>query len=168
MSYTDPQQTAQNPMAASVARSVKKRDEAIAANATGPDPITTNLTSLVQGGVNMLTEKKKALNKLNKSVLQEDQKIYDKIGGFTTAYEGFDAKSEAFFGELIEKYNTIKTHLNNGSLRDVSLGQKDLANIKNIVDQYGAAIPKVLAMADEIDAAAKIAGEEGVGDKSRL
>ena len=166
MSYKNPEILSNNPMSASVAKSVAERDAARAAF-TKDNVNATNISSLIKGGINML-EKKKKLNKLNKAVLKEDQRIYDKVGSFVTEFEGFDAKSEAFFGELVEKYNTIKTHLNNGTLKDVTLGQKDLAEIKNLVDLYGAAIPKVLAVADEIDAAAKIAGEQGMGAAGTL
>ena len=166
MSYKNPEILKNNPMSASVAKSVAERDAARAAF-TKDNVNATNISSLIKGGINML-EKKQKLNKLNKAVLKEDQRIYDKVGSFVTEFEGFDAKSEAFFGELVEKYNTIKTHLNNGTLKDVTLGQKDLAEIKNLVDLYGAAIPKVLAVADEIDAAAKIAGEQGMGAAGTL
>ncbi len=167
MSYKDPKILQNNPMSASMARTVKERDAARAASASD-NAVNANLSSLVQGGVNLITQKKKDLNKLNKAVLREDQRIYDKVGSFVTEYEGFNGKSEEFFGNLIEKYNTIKTHLNNGTLKDITLGQKDLADIKNIVDQYGNAIPKVLAMASEIDQAAKIAGEQGLGAAGTL
>ncbi len=167
MSYKDPKILQNNPMSASMARTVKERDAARAASASD-NAVSANLSSLVQGGVNLITQKKKDLNKLNKAVLREDQRIYDKVGSFVTEYEGFNGKSEEFFGTLIEKYNTIKTHLNNGTLKDITLGQKDLADIKNIVDQYGTAIPKVLAMASEIDQAAKIAGEQGLGAAGTL
>jgi len=167
MSYKDPKILQNNPMSASMARTVKERDAARAASASD-NAVSANLSSLVQGGVNLITQKKKDLNKLNKAVLREDQRIYDKVGSFVTEYEGFNGKSEEFFGNLIEKYNTIKTHLNNGTLKDITLGQKDLADIKNIVDQYGTAIPKVLAMASEIDQAAKIAGEQGLGAAGTL
>ena len=167
MSYTDPKLPSKNPMSEAVSKSILDRDKIMYSNAAS-DNTEKNITSLFQGGINLLTAKKKAISKLNKNVLKEDQKIYDKVGGFSTEYEGFNEKSEAFFGELIEKYNTIKTHLNSGSLKDPSLGKKDLASLKSLVDQYGKAIPKVLAIADQIDMAAKKAGEEGMGAAGTL
>jgi len=167
MSYTDPKLPSKNPMSEAVSKSIMDRDKIMYSNAAS-DNTEKNITSIFQGGINLLTAKKKAISKLNKNVLKEDQKIYDKVGGFSTEYEGFNEKSEAFFGELIEKYNTIKTHLNSGSLKDPSLGKKDLASLKSLVDQYGKAIPKVLAIADQIDMAAKKAGEEGMGAAGTL
>tara|TARA_R100000900_G_scaffold105750_1_gene82069 strand:+ start:388 stop:1728 length:1341 start_codon:yes stop_codon:yes gene_type:complete len=166
MSYTDPQISSKDPLRESVIKSTKELEAARAANTT--DNTEKNITSLIQGGVNLLTQKKKALGDFNKSVLKEDQKLYDKVGGFTTEFEGFNEKSEKFFGDLIEEYNSIKTHLNNGTMRDASLGKKDLANLRGLVDQYGKALPKVLATADQINQAATLAGKNGMGAPGTL
>ena len=163
MSYTDPKISKTDPLRESVIRS---RKEAQAA-ANLPDN-NKNVSSLIQGGVNLLTQRKKSLKNFNKSVVKEDQKLYDKVGGFTTEFEGFNEKSEKFFGDLIKEYNTIQTHLNNGTMKDVSLGKKDLANLKALVNQYGKALPKVLATADEINQAAVIASKDGMGAPGTL
>jgi hypothetical protein len=164
MSYTDPTTSQKDPLRESVIRSQKDAEAA----SKMPDSTNKNITSLIQGGVNLMTQKKKALKDFNKSILKEDQKLYDKVGGFTTEFEGFNEKSEKFFGELIEEYNSIKNHLNNGTMKDASLGKKDLANLKALVDQYGQALPKVLATADEINQAASIAGKDGMGAPGTL
>jgi len=156
----------QDPMLASVMASAKERDALIASNTK--DNTSANIGALIQGGVNLLTQKKRGLKDFNKSVLKEEQKIYDKVGGFSSEYEGFNAKSETFFDGLIGKYNEIKTHLDSGTMKDASLGKKDLANIKNLIDQYGSAIPKVLASADAITDAANIASKDGMGAPGTL
>ena len=99
MSYKDPTILENNPMAASVAKSVADSNAAIQATA-GDDTTSKNIGSLIQGGVNLISQKRENLNKLNKAVLREDQKIYEKVGGFVTDFENFDSESEAFFGEL--------------------------------------------------------------------
>lgn len=166
MSYKDPQANTGSGMLASVQASARKKDEAIAANTE--DNISANIGSLVQGGVNLLTQKKKELKTLNKQILREEQRVYDKVGGFVTEYENFNEKSEVFFDGLISKYNEIKTHLDNGTMKDASLGKRDLASIKNIIDQYGAALPNVLASADAITESANIAGKDGMGAPGTL
>lgn len=156
----------QDPMLASVLASAKERDALIASNKESN--VSANIASVVQGGVNLLTEKKKQLKQFNKQVLQEEQRIYDKVGGFVTEYESFNEKQEAFFDGLISQYNEIKTHLDNGTMKDASLGKRDLASIKNLIDQYGRALPNVMASADAITEAANKAGKDGMGAPGTL
>jgi len=168
MSYKDPQITENDPMAASVAYSAKKRNEALAASATGESDLSKGLKSIAQGGINLVSKKKESLKQLNQKVLQEEVNLYKKVGGFTTEYEAYNVKSENFFDGLIDKYNMIKGHIDNGTMRDVELGKRDLANIKNLIDQYGKAIPQVLATADIITNASNIAGKDGMGSPGTL
>jgi len=167
MSYKDPQQTGQK-VSDSAMRSVKERDNIQQQNAQAPSELETNLKSVVQGGINMLQAKKNAMRKFNKAVLKEENKLYEKVGGFTTSYAGYDAKAEAFFGDLISNYSTIKTHLDNSTMKDAQLGKRDLASIKNLIDDYGKAIPKVLATAQAITEAANVAGKDGMGAANTL
>lgn len=165
--YTDPQQSASDPLSQSVMSSVEATNKARAANSQEGN-LNSNISSVLQGGTNYLLAKKDALRSFNKSLQQENQRIYDKVGSFETKYENFNTKSENFFMGLIDDYNEIKTHLNNGTMKDPSLGQKDLASIKNLIDMYGEALPKVLAVAGEIEDAGKKAAESGMGSPGTL
>jgi hypothetical protein len=163
-SYENPGRPQQDPMSASVQRSVKEAKAAEAANLQR-DP---NVTSLIQSGVGMLSAKKDAMKGFTREVLKEERKMYEKVGGMTTGYNGYDKKAESFFEGLIDQYNVIKSHLDAGTMKDANLGKRDLATIKNLIDQYGEAIPKVLGTAKAITAASEAAGREGMGSPNTL
>jgi len=163
-SYENPGRPQQDPMSASVQRSVKEAKAAEAANLER-DP---NVTSLIQSGVGMLSAKKEAMKGFTREVLKEERKMYEKVGGMATGYNGYDQKAESFFEGLIDQYNIIKSHLDAGTMKDANLGKRDLATIKNLIDQYGEAIPKVIGTAKAITAASEAAGKEGMGSPNTL
>lgn len=163
-SYENPGRPKQDPMSASVQRSVKEAKAAEAANLER-DP---NVTSLIQSGVGMLSAKKEAMKGFTREVLKEERKMYEKVGGMATGYNGYDQKAESFFEGLIDQYNIIKSHLDAGTMKDANLGKRDLATIKNLIDQYGEAIPKVIGTAKAITAASEAAGKEGMGSPNTL
>ena len=163
-SYENPGRPQQDPMSASVQRSVKEAKAAEAANLQR-DP---NVTSLIQSGVGMLSAKKDAMKGFTREVLKEERKMYEKVGGMATGYNGYDKKAESFFEGLIDQYNVIKSHLDAGTMKDANLGKRDLATIKNLIDQYGEAIPKVIGTAKAITAASEAAGREGMGSPNTL
>jgi len=163
-SYENPSTPQQDPMSASVQRSVKEAKAAEAANLER-DP---NVTSLIQSGIGMLSAKKEAMKGFTREVLKEERKMYEKVGGMATGYNGYDQKAESFFEGLIDQYNVIKSHLDAGTMKDANLGKRDLATIKNLIDQYGEAIPKVIGTAKAITAASEAAGREGMGSPNTL
>ena len=142
-----------------VGEATKRRIEAERALAESGSAI--NVGSLIQGGINLAT-KRKELKDFGRGINREQQGIYNKVGSFDNIETVYDKKSEQFFYDLISDYNEIKNHIDNGTMVDTELGKKDLAAIKNLVDNYSDAMPKILATSQAITQASKIpVGEAG-------
>jgi hypothetical protein len=113
-----------------------------------------NIGSAIQAGMQVaqsILPKKQALKEFTKGQQKKGQDLYDKVGSYNTGYEAYDQNSDIFFHDLISKYNEIQGHINNGTMIDSELGKKDLANIKNLVDMYGVAIPNIMKTASAIE-----------------
>ena len=113
-----------------------------------------NIGTAIQAGMSIaqsILPKKQALKKFTKGEQKRQQDLYDKVGTYSTGYDAYDANSEAFFHDLISKNNEIQYALNNKLMVDSELGKKDLANIQNLVNMYGEAIPNILATAKGIE-----------------
>ena len=113
-----------------------------------------NIGTAIQAGMSIaqsILPKKQALKEFTKGEQKRQQDLYDKVGTYSTGYDAYDANSEAFFHDLISKHNEIQYALNNKSMVDSELGKKDLANIQNMVNMYGEAIPNILATAKVIE-----------------
>lgn len=132
-----------------------------------PSAIGVSLTSLIQGGINLAT-KRKDNREFNKAITREQQGLYNKVGSYDQISNAYDVKSEKFFYDLISDYNVIKSHIDNGTMQDAELGKRDLATIKNTVDNYSDAIPKLLATAEAIRKAASIEAKQGQGAAGTL
>ena len=167
MSYRDPKDTGKY-LDAGAAQAIKERDAIAQQNASAGSGLETNIKSLVQGGINLLSKKKKEMKDFNKALLKEESKLYEKVGGFDMGYDGYNEKAEGFFYGLIDQYTQIKNHIDNGTMKDVQLGKRDLANIKGLIDQYSTAIPKVLSTAQFITEAANTASKNGMGAPNTL
>ena len=113
-----------------------------------------NIGTAIQAGMSIaqsILPKKQALKEFTKGEQKRQQDLYDKVGTYSTGYDAYDANSEAFFHDLISKHNEIQSALNNKLMVDSELGKKDLANIQNLVNMYGEAIPNILATAKGIE-----------------
>lgn len=113
-----------------------------------------NIGTAIQAGMSIaqsILPKKQALKEFTKGEQKRQQDLYDKVGTYSTGYDAYDANSEAFFHDLISKHNEIQSALNNKLMVDSELGKKDLANIQNMVNMYGEAIPNILATAKAIE-----------------
>ena len=113
---------------------------------------TQNINALAQGALNSITPKKEALKDFTQAQKKGQQNLYEKVGSSSLGFEKFDANKNAFMHSLIDKYSEIEKHLNNGTLVDEQLGKKDLADIRNMVKVYGAAVPRIINIADKIQA----------------
>ena len=113
---------------------------------------TQNINALAQGVLNSITPKKQALKDFTQGQKRGQQSLYEKVGSSSLGFEKFDLNKDAFFHSLIDKYSEIEAHLNNGTLKDEQLGKKDLADIRNMVKVYGAAVPRIINIADKIQA----------------
>ena len=113
-----------------------------------------NIGTAIQAGMTIaqsILPKKQALKDFTKGEKKRQQDLYDKVGTYSTGYDAYDANSEAFFHDLISKNNEIQYALNNNQMIDSELGKKDLANIQNLVNMYGEAVPNILATANAIE-----------------
>jgi len=111
-----------------------------------------NINSLSKGVLNSITPKKNALKEFTQTQRKGQQNLYDKTGSYSLGFDAFDKKKNVFFHELIDQYSEIEFNLNNHKFVDEALGRKDLANIKNMVTVYGDAVPRILNIADKIEA----------------
>ena len=136
-----------------VSEAVQRR--AAAQQALLNDRSGTNLSSLVQGGINLAT-KRKANREFNKAITREEQGLYNKVSSYDEVADQLDIKTDEFFYGLISDYNEIKSHLENGTMLDTELGKRDLATIKSVVDIYAEALPKIISTGDEIIKSANI------------
>jgi len=116
-----------------------------------------NVSSVVQGAVNAMTQQKKGLENLNKSVTRNQINMYKRVGGkdFDTGFSDYDQQAETLFYDAITQYNEIKAHLDNNTLIDSEAGKKDLAKIENMIDVYGQSVPNIIAVAKAIEEQAR-------------
>ena len=119
--------------------------------------VTQNISSLVQGGINALTPKAQAMNKLDRSIIKSSQNMYNKIGSsdFDTGLEKWDETLDGFMNGIVDKNNLTVQAMNNGSMIDLSKGQRDIAMYENIVDIYEEAVPNIRAASNVINRSAK-------------
>lgn len=119
--------------------------------------VTANISSLVQGGINALTPKAQAMNKLDKSVIKSSQNMYNKIGSsdFDTGLDKWDESLDNFMNGIVDQNNLTIQAMNNGSMIDLSKGQRDIAMYENIVDIYEEAVPNIKAASNVINKSAK-------------
>lgn len=118
--------------------------------------VTANISSLVQGGINALTPKAQAMNKLDKSVIKSSQNMYNKIGSsdFDTGLDKWDESLDTFMNGIVDQNNLTIQAMNNGSMIDLSKGQRDIAMYENIVDIYEEAVPNIKAASNVINRSA--------------
>ena len=148
-----------------VSEAVQRR--AAAQQALFDDRSSANLSSLIQGGINLAT-KRKANREFNKTVTREEQGLYNKVSSYDEVADQLDIKTDKFFYDLISDYNEIKNHIDNGTMLDTELGKRDLATIKSVVDVYAEAIPKIISTGDQIVKSANIEAKEGQGAANTL
>lgn len=119
--------------------------------------ITQNISSLVQGGINALTPKAQAMNKLDKAVIKSSQNMYNKIGSsdFDTGLDVWDESLDTFMNGIVDQNNLTIQAMNNGTMIDLSKGQRDIAMYENIVDIYAEAVPNIKAASNVINRSAK-------------
>jgi len=119
--------------------------------------ITQNISSLVSGGINALTPKAQAMNKLDKAVLKSSQNMYNKIGStdFDTGLDKWDETLDGFMNGVVDRNNLTVQAMNNGSMIDLSKGQRDIAMYENIVNIYQEAVPNIRAASNIINRSAK-------------
>ena len=119
--------------------------------------ITQNISSLVSGGINALTPKAQAMNKLDKAVLKSSQNMYNKIGStdFDTGFDKWDETLDGFMNGIVDGNNLTVQAMNNGSMIDLSKGQRDIAMYENIVSIYQEAVPNIMAASNIINKSAK-------------
>lgn len=131
------------------------------------DRSSANLSSLIQGGINLAT-KRKANREFNKTITREEQGLYNKVSSYDEVADQLDIKTDKFFYDLISDYNEIKNHIDNGTMLDTELGKRDLATIKSVVDVYAEALPKIISTGDQIVKSANIEAKEGQGAANTL
>ena len=148
-----------------VSEAVQRR--AAAQQALFNDRSSANLSSLIQGGINLAT-KRKANREFNKTVTREEQGLYNKVSSYDEVADQLDIKTDKFFYDLISDYNEIKNHIDNGTMLDTELGKRDLATIKSVVDVYAEALPKIISTGDQIVKSANIEAKEGQGAANTL
>jgi hypothetical protein len=92
-----------------------------------------------------IAPKADGLAKLNKDYANATQKLYKKVGSsdYDTGFEGTDKKADVFMNGIIDDYYGIKNNMKN--MKDPSLGMQDLANIENMIDEYGKGVANMLA-----------------------
>ncbi len=129
--------------------------------------VTQNISSLVQGGINALTPKAQAMNKLDRSIIKSSQNMYNKIGSseFDTGLEKWDETLDGFMNGIVDKNNLTVQAMNNGSMIDLSKGQRDIAMYENIVDIYQEAVPNIRAASNVIN---RSANATEIGEKLSL
>lgn len=129
--------------------------------------VTANISSLVQGGINALTPKAQAMNKLDKSIIKSSQNMYNKIGSsdFDTGLDKWDETLDGFMNGIVDQNNLTIQAMNNGSMIDLSKGQRDIAMYENIVDIYEEAVPNIKAASNVINRSAKATD---IGEKLSL
>jgi hypothetical protein len=115
--------------------------------------IKANISSLIQGGLNAVLAKQDGLNNLNKRVTKADLEMYNRVesDGFKTGYSAFDKKAENLMFDAITKFNKIKGSIENGTSDDLELSKQGLASINSMIDQYGDAVPNILAVSEAIN-----------------
>ena len=101
-----------------VSEAVQRR--AAAQQALFDDRSSVNLSSLIQGGINLAT-KRKANREFNKAVTREEQGLYNKVSSYDEVADQLDIKTDKFFYDLISDYNEIKNHIDNGTMLDTEL-----------------------------------------------
>ena len=148
-----------------VSEAVQRR--AAAQQALFDDRSSANLSSLIQGGINLAT-KRKANREFNKTITREEQGLYNKVSSYDEVADQLDIKTDKFFYDLISDYNEIKNHIDNGTMLDTELGKRDLATIKSVVDVYAEALPKIISTGDQIVKSANIEAKEGQGAANTL
>ena len=148
-----------------VSEAVQRR--AAAQQALFDDRSSANLSSLIQGGINLAT-KRKANREFNKTINREEQGLYNKVSSYDEVADQLDIKTDKFFYDLISDYNEIKNHIDNGTMLDTELGKRDLATIKSVVDVYAEALPKIISTGDQIVKSANIEAKEGQGAANTL
>ncbi len=155
MSYANPQgpgsQQSSPGINTSAMSESRKRQQAIEQQRR--NRAMTNANALAQGVINSIGSKQEALKEFTKSQKRDQQNLYNDVASYSLGYEDFNKKSDVFFHDLIDRYSEIQGHLNNGTMVDEQLGRQDLAKIKNLVNVYGDAVPRMQKIAAAIEQA---------------
>jgi len=79
--------------------------------------------------------------------------MYNRVesDGFKTGFNSFDKKVEDLMFNSITKFNKIKSSIENGTSDDLELSKQGLASINSMIDQYGYAVPNILAVNEAIN-----------------
>ena len=154
MSYRQPKQMKDGALELSktlLDQSLKRSSQR---EATQQARTSQNLSALTNIASTFATQaiapKADGLAKLNKDYANATQKLYKKVGSadYDTGFEGTDKKADVFMNGIIDDYYGIKNNMKN--MKDPSLGMQDLANIENMIDEYGKGVTNMLAFNEAI------------------
>jgi len=118
-----------------------------------------NLSALTNVATSLAAQaiapKADGLAELNKDYAKATKKLYKKISStdYDTGFEGLDKKQDVFMNGVIKDYYSIKTNMNNQV--DPSLAMQDLANIENMIDEYGTGVVNMIGFNKAIEEASK-------------
>ncbi len=155
MSYANPQGpgSQQNSSGINTSAMSESRQRQQAIEQQRRNRSMTNANALAQGVINSIGSKQEALKEFTKNQKRDQQNLYNDVASYSLGYEEFNKKSDIFFHDLIDKYSEIQGHLNNGTMVDEQLGRQDLSRIKNLVNVYGDAVPRMQKIAAAIEQA---------------
>lgn len=149
MSYRQPKQMKDGALELNQTLLKKSLQRSSQREATSQARTSQNLSALTNIASTFATQaiapKADGLAKLNKDYANATQKLYKKVGSaaYDTGFEGTDKKADVFMNSVIDDYYGIKNNMKN--MKDPSLGMKDLANIENMIDEYGKGVANMLA-----------------------
>ena len=156
MSYKKPSYEGSKSLEA--AGKIFERDAKIEAQRmkSNRDAFNSGISQVLTATTNALYPKQKALNEVNRSVLNSKQKLYDKVGSsdMATNYGAFDDIVMRNVGEKIERFGKINMALQGNLMKDPGIGQQELAMIRGEIDTLSKAIPNVRNIAALMEKAA--------------
>jgi len=156
MSYKNPSYEGSKSL--EVSKTIFERDAKIEAQRvkSNRDALNSGISQLIDTSTRALYPKQKALNEVNRSVLNSKQRLYDKVGSsdFASSYGAFDDTVMRNVGQKIERYGQINMAIQGNLMKDPGLGQQELASIRNEIDVLGKAIPNIRNIASLITDAA--------------
>ena len=149
MSYTQPKQMKDGALELNQTLLNQSLQRSSQREATQQARTSQNLSALTNTASTFATQaiapKADGLAELNKDYAKTTQKLYKKVGSadYDTGFEGTDKKADVFMNSVIDDYYGIKNNIKN--MKDPSLGMQDLANIENMIDEYGKGVANMLA-----------------------
>lgn len=149
MSYRQPKQMKDGALELSQTLLNQSLKRSSKREATQQARTSENLSALTNIASSFATQaiapKADGLAELNKDYANATKKLYKKVGSseYDTGFEGTDKRADIFMNGIIDDYYGIKNNIKN--MKDPSLGMKDLANIENMIDEYGKGVSNMLA-----------------------